>query len=894
MRVPSAVAALSLALVLAACAAPKKEAPSAATPPSAAAAPSADPAPPRLRLPDDARPTAYAAELTIDPTREQFSGRILIELDVKRPLSVLWLNADELSVHDVAAEEGEAHFHARVVTAPKDFVGVVFDRPLPPGHARVSLGYTGKLSSKDSAGASRQKEGDDWYVFTHFEPIDARRVFPCFDEPAYKVPWRLSLVVREGDRAFANTPEVATRALPKGMKRVEFAVSKPLPSYLVAFAVGPIEIVEAGASRKGAPIRILTPRGQAAQARWAKESTGQALAALEDWFGSPYPYEKLDMIAVPFFGGAMENPGLITFSSSLILRRPEEETIGSRRAYASVAIHELAHQWFGDLVTMAWWDDLWLNEAFATWMTPKIIETWQPGWGAAEERVRRAAGSMGADSLVTARRIRQPIVSNDDMKNAFDGITYGKGASVIHMFEQWIGPAAFQKGVRRYMERHAHGNATAADFLSAISDAATRDVSAPFSTFLDQPGVPLVTMEPVCEKGAARLKLAQERYLPVGSRGAEGGTPWRLPVCVRHAGGKACKLLEGPSGELPLGKSCPAWLLPNQDAAGYYRAGLPGAAFSTLLKDGGKRLSVPERVGVLDDLRALVRADKLPYAEALALMPRLAQDKSRHVVSATLGVTAGLVDGQLLPDELRPAYARFLGELYGKRARTLGWESHKGDDEDTRILRNDLVPLVASDGEDAVLVAQAKKLAAAWLADHKKVDPEAVGGLLYIAGRNGDRALFDQWLTAVRAERDLHNRRRLLGGLSSFRDPALVKEGLGLLFDDSLEIRETVALLWGATRNPETRRLAWDFVREHFDELVARLPRDFPANLPWVAVAQCDDAVSSEMEDFFRDRAPRFTGGPRQLAQALESLHLCAAFRSAQSASVTAYFRARK
>jgi alanyl aminopeptidase len=855
------------------------------------------PQPPSLRLPDGARPTRYTAELTLIPTEPTFHGVIEIELDVKQPLPILWLNANELTVEKAAARIAKDSIAAKVIPTAKDYVGFQFAKPLPPGKVILDLEYTGKLADKESSGVTRQKEHGEPYIFTHFEPIDARRAFPCFDEPSYKTPWRLSIKVRKSDRAFANGAEVKRE--PDGaLERVTFAETKPLPSYLVAFAVGPFEVVDAGKSRKsGTPVRIITPKGEAAQARWAKESTAEVLSRLEEWFGIDYAFGKLDSIAVPFFPGAMENPGLVTYASSLILRKPEDETINSRRAYASVATHELAHQWFGDLVTTEWWDDLWLNEAFATWMTPKIIERWQPGWGAPEGRVRSRATAMGADSLVSARRIRQPIVSDDDMQNAFDRITYDKGASVLHMFDSLIGPDTFQKGVRKYLAEHAYGNATAKQFLAAISAAAGHDVAPAFSTFLDQAGAPMVSFATTCEGGKAKVALTQQRYLPIGS--PLGATPemakqlWQVPICVRWQkggeSGRVCTTLADKRGELAL-PVCPDKLEPNDGGAGYFRAQLDGKALAALLGDGGKGLTVPEKLSLISDANAMVSAGKMPFSDKLAVIAKLAGDPNRHVVQASIDAFAWVRDGELLPAAERPQFVKFVREHYGARAQALGWLPKKGEDEDARLLRHAVVSLVANEGEDPALIAEAKKLTAARLAGDKSVDTEMADDLYGAAAQAGDRALYDSLAKAARAEKDLVERRRLLNALGRFRDPAIARDALALTLTDGLDVRESFNIVWGATRWPETRALAWDFVKRNFDALIARLPRDSGAHLPWVATSQCTDAARADADAFFRPRAARFTGGPRQLEQALEELRLCTAFKKAQGPSVASFF----
>jgi alanyl aminopeptidase len=891
-------------LVAAACASQTQN-----RPPLVAEAPPPPPAvnPPSVRLPDGVRPTRYAAKLTVVPTHPTFKGIATVDVLLDRPTQVLWLNANDLALGHTTLVAGDQTYVATILPQPKDFVGLQFDRPLPAGPAQLHIEYEGKLYDNESSGVTRQQLGDDWYVFTHFEPIDARRAFPSFDEPAFKIRWQLTVDVPTADEAFSNSPVASSTDLGNGLKRVVFRETLPLPSYLVALAVGPIEAVEAGKSRHSAtPVRILVPRGLAGQARWAASSTAEILSRLEEYFGSDYPYGKLDCIAVPqFHGGAMENAGLVTFGQEIILSKPETESINFRRGYAEVAAHELAHQWFGDLVTTAWWDDLWLNEAFATWMTPKIVEPWQPTWGEAEKRIQTRAWAMGADSLMTARRIRQPIESDHDMKNAFDGITYAKGATVIGMFERWVGAEPFRRGVQRYMREHANQNATAAEFLAAISAEAGRDIAPAFSTFLDQSGVPLVSAALECSgKTTPRtptLKLAQERYLPQGSE----PTPevaqqvWQIPVCGRWSSpegeGHACTLLASPQGTLALegAKTCPAWVLLNDSGGAYYRTLYQGGGIAKLLKHAGPKLTPPERLSVVGDLSALARAGKIPYADALALVPQLARDPSRPVVEAAVEITRFLSDGQLFPEPLRPHYVRFVRSVFGKRAQALGWKAKPEDDDDTRLIRRAIVPLVAREGEEAALAKEARRLAEAWVADHHALDADLVDPVLNVAAAKGDRALFARWHHAAVIEKDIADRQHLLWALGAFRDTAIVRDALALTLTTEFDSRELRPLLWGPTRVPATQPVAYEFVKANFDRLVAKLPRDSGASFPFIGSQICDEGRGDDIKGFFQERSQKFTGGPRLLDQALESLHLCVVFKKAQGPSVAKFLAAK-
>ncbi|WP_394828566.1 M1 family metallopeptidase [Pendulispora albinea] len=869
-------------------------APAASGPAPVASAPgAAAPKPPALRLPESIKPTAYDATLTVVPTEERFDGHITIGVELMAPSDVVWLNASGIEVRTATVNGAPA----KVIPGGEDFVGIQVAQPLAAGKATLVLDYSGELSRKNSHGLFKQKEGDQWYVFTHFESMDARRAFPCFDEPGFKTPWKIRLKVKRDQQAFANTPSVSEK-IEGDYKIVQFAETKPLPSYLVALGVGPFDVVDAGTAGKNrTPIRIIVPHGRAAEARFAKEVSPQVLNELEAYFGIPYPYEKLDCIDVPMGGGAMENPGLITFHQRLILSRPERETTRFRHAYTSVATHEFAHQWFGDLVTTAWWDDIWLNEAFATWMTSRTLERWKPEWNEGASRVLHTDRAMRNDSLVSARRIRQPILGKDDVKNAFDDITYRKGAAVIRMFETWASPEVFRAGVQRYLAKYAHGTATADQFLSAVFEGNQAPLIGAFGSFLNQPGVPLVTASLRCDAGQPpKLALSQARYLPLGSEGSTDAR-WQIPVCARYPGKKgdalACTLLTEAKSEvaLPEAASCPAWVEANADARGYYRVHYEGDLLRKLLDSGSKSFSAAEKTALLSDLSALVQNGKVSYADALAVVPKLANDPSGAVVAATIELVSGLRDTEMFPAALRPKYARFIRDTYGPRARKLGFVPRAGESDDTRLLRQSLVSLVADQGEDRALAAEAKKLAQRWLGERKGVDADMVDAVLGIATRTGDRALFDQTLAAARKAQDRHERTQILYALGQFRDPEIVRASLPLLLSEEFDPRESSTLRWGALAAPATRQLAYDFVKQNFDALAARIPRDDIARLAQSGSAFCDEAHRADLESFFRDRAPRYLGGPRILAQTTEAIKLCAAYRTRQAPNVQSFLQ---
>ena len=883
-------------LVLAACVSTPEPVP---TPVEAKPAPAPAPAPkvlaeaPTLRLPQWAKPLSYELEIRVIPGEEDFSGEMKIAIELAHPTDVIWLNGTNLTID--AAEVGTVVATSRI--ASKDFIAIDLPKNIPAGVVSLHLRYHGVQSRKEGAGLFQVHEGDLDYAFTHFEPLDARRAFPCFDEPGFKVPWTVSLTVKSDQLAFGNMPVVAEKSLEGGMKKVSFEKTPPLPSYLVAFAAGPYERVDAGTwGEKKTPVGIIVPKGKAAWAKWAVESTGPILVEHEKYFGIPYPYAKLDHIVVPLSIGAMENPGLITFGHQLILVRPGEDTVNQQRGYAAVCAHELAHLWFGDLVTAAWWDDIWLNEAFATWSSGQLLLHWKPQWQQDVGIVQTRSGAAQTDALSSARRIRQPIETNDDVVNAFDGITYGKGASVIAMFESYLSPAVFQKGVHRYLTEHANSNATAADFLGALTKEAGQDIGTPFSTFLEQPGVPLIDVALSCPKGGKpAVKLTQRRYLPAGSE-AKATERWQLPVCLRFGSkgksdGHACTLLTAESAELPLegAKACPEWVLPNEGMHGYYRSRLPEkGALVKLFEAGGKQLSMPEKVGLVGDLSALVRSADVDLSEALALVPKLVAEDNRHTLGAAAGYVGGL-GGDFLPEALRPKYEELVRKSFGPKAKALGFTVGLKDDDDLRLLRPMVLGMVGREGKDPAVRKEALKLATAWLADRKAIHADLIETVLGIAVDEGGADFYEKLLAAAKAEKDRRDRMRMISALASTRDPALATRSLPLTLTTDFDARESLTFMWGATGDYRTRPLAFVWVEEHFDELVARLPKDSGAGLAYVASSFCDAKTRFNAQGFFNGRSTKYTGGPRNLAQALEYVDLCIAYRARQQPVAAAF-----
>ncbi len=523
--------------------------------------PASEPAP-GLRLPADVRPTHYALALSIDPSQERFSGEAVIDVTLPRAQRVIYLHGQGFEVSEASVAIGEDVVPATWadVDAERGLASLTLERAAGPGPVQLRVTYSAAFD-RSLEGLYRVDQGDDHYAFTQMEPLAARKAFPCFDEPSFKTPFDVTLRIPRGQTAIANAPQAGDAEETGDAQSVRFATTEPLPTYLVAFAVGPFDVVEASpiapsdVRDRPIPLRGIAPRGQGARLAHAMRHTPAILRSLETYFGIAYPYAKLDLIAVPdFAAGAMENAGAITFRDSLLLLG-EDAPIHQQRGFAYVTAHELAHQWFGDLVTMAWWDDLWLNEAFATWAETRTIEETFPEHSPRMAQMGNVLEAMEADTLATARVIRQPIESEHDVHNAFDSITYSKGDAVLSMFERWLTPEVFRRGIQRYLREHAGGNATSADLFAALSAEAGRDVAGPFGTFVDQSGVPLVEATPSCDGGRGRVALRQSRYAPLGSS-ASAERVWQVPVCVRYGVGREahreCTLLTEADGAIEL------------------------------------------------------------------------------------------------------------------------------------------------------------------------------------------------------------------------------------------------------------------------------------------------------------------------------------------------------
>ncbi|MBS1874414.1 MAG: hypothetical protein JSU00_14455 [Acidobacteria bacterium] len=574
-------------------------------------------APPAFRLPDTARPTHYELELTIVPRDATFRGIARIRAEVTKQTQSLWLNSRGLTIESVTLDASQPAPKHPDFTASGEFLEIRTG-DLPPGPVRLEIAWRGELSDSVNEGLYRKKTGGDWYAYTTFTPIEARRAFPCFDEPGYKAPWRVILHVPESDLAASNSPIRSETLEPGGLKRVEFDETRPIPSEVVAMVVGPFDVVDAGvAGSRRIPVRILAPRGRAREAEAARSATPAILARLEEYSGIPYPWEKLDHVAIadmPY--GAVENPGLITYRDRIILTPPERDTPERRRAMRGTMAHELAHQWFGNLVTQAWWTDVWLSEGFATWFGGKVSDMELPDF----ERSLGAIAGRPQVVRMDSRPVRLEMHSREEMAKVYGGLVYQKGAAVLAMLEQWVGPEPFQRGLRRYLKEHSFSNATVDDLAEAIRTESGVHVSPALHSFLDQPGIPTIRVD--------RCVFEQE-----------SPSKWTIPVCF-HGDSSPSQCVALGREPAPAGlDACPAWLWPNRGGTGYFHVRMPAATLEILVKDGWEQLPSAERLSVIDDIASM----GLPLETVLKVLPVMAADSQPVVANAALKLWASLV-----------------------------------------------------------------------------------------------------------------------------------------------------------------------------------------------------------------------------------------------------------
>ncbi|PYN55477.1 MAG: peptidase, partial [Candidatus Rokuibacteriota bacterium] len=815
-------------------------------------------------------PIRYELRLEPDLTTLTFTGDETITLDVAEATSEIVLNAVELAIGDatVVNERGDSRRGTPVVDEAAERCRITFPSPLAPGRWRLRLAFTGTLndklrgfyrsSYKDPSGVTRLMAA------TQFEATDARRAFPCWDEPAFKAVFAVTLVIDSTLTAVSNTA-VASERVEGRRKAVTFADTMKMSTYLVAFVVGELEAtdpVHVGPT----PVRVWCVPGKRRLAAFGHEIGVASLRFFEDYYGLPYPSDKLDLLAIPdFAAGAMENLGAITFRETALLVDERAASHAELERVADVVAHENAHMWFGDLVTMTWWNGIWLNEAFATFMEILAVDAWKPEWQRWTTFGVSRAAALSVDGLHSTRPIEFHVGAPRDADAMFDVLTYEKGASVLRMLEQYLGPTVFRDGVRDYLGKHAYANADTGDLWAALGLAARQPIPEVMDGWIFKPGYPLVSAR--LEGG--ELVLSQQRftYLPEPLAGPAPATEqrWQVPVQVRiSASGRAAserRLLAQSETRLAAPERLEAVLV-NEGGHGFYRVRYSGELLERLLKTL-PTLAAIERFNLVNDAWAVTVAGLMQLTDYLDLTARFRAERDRNVWSiliASFGTLNRIIEGKS-----RPPLAALVRDRVAPAFAELGWTARPGEDELTRQLRGDLVRALAVLGDDRGVQGRAAELYARAAGD---VDPNVLPALIGVLAHAGDAARYDDFLKRFKSASTPQEEQRYLYALTAFRQRELLTQTLERTINGEIRTQDAPFVARSLLMSVYGRELAWDFVKSNWDTMDRQYPKAGLRRMAEGVIGLASPEQERDVHAFFRGRNVDFGG--KVLEQYLE------------------------
>ena len=846
-----------------------------------------------IRLGSQVVPLEQTVSLHLDPSRDLYSGRCEIRLEVRERAGTFRFHAESMTIESIELSHEGVPASAIWEMLDTATVQVTTEAPLDPGVWDFTVAFHDDYNT-NAVSLYKMEASGDAYLFTQFEADDAREAFPCWDEPGFKIPYRLVLTVPAGVTAVSNTPvesETSVDSKDDGaVKRVTFAQTKPLPSYLLAIAVGPFD--SHPIEGLGVPGRIYTVRGQAALAAEAASVTPAILHELETYFDRPYPYAKLDFIAVPdFWPGAMEHPGAITYADRVLLREPRFLDARSRRGMRSIIAHELAHQWFGNLVTMEWWDDLWLNESFADWMGDKIVAQLYPELGQDIDAAMDGQAVMEDDAAASVQPIRKTIEDTGALLQGI-GVAYNKGKSVLRMFESWIGEDAFRAGVLDYIDAHTWSNATSSDLWEALARHSDAVLPRAMETFIGQPGFPLIEVEPL---GGGRVRLSQQRFHNAGRDVAS--TRWILPVELafeteRGIGTQTVLLAEESQiVDLETEGADPTWIHPKAGGDGYYRWSLPTEAMNATNEVLRSRGSVPERIDLYANATALLRSGHMSGPDYLDALRDLSEDADPDVLS---GLTRYLrtVESDLVDRPDTPMFAQYVSSLCRPALDRIGLAPAPNEPSSVEELRPDLLRWMGCQGRDPSVRAWADRSARAFLADPSAVPPALVGSALAVVGCDGDPEFASTFRARFEAADDPAQRRIFLSALGSFRAEEQRLSALDYALTPSVRSSEVSTIVLGIIKDEPGHDLFADWLMRNFDAYVAKIPPIYHPFLPF-AGAGCSKERLAKVETFLSDPSRFQPSFPRSFDQVRDEVRDCVALHEREGDAVRAYLEAR-
>lgn len=863
----------------------------------------ATPGAPAGQLPDGVTPTAYRLHLVTRPAQPQFSGHVEIDVELTAVHSRIWLHALDQTVSAVTAQLPDGTIVPATFTndqAPGGVSRLDFETPLPAGDITLTLDYEAPFNL-GLAGLYKAMQGDVPYLATQMEPIDARRMVPSFDEPRFKTPWTITVDAPTGLRVIANGADLAQEPIEDGLTRHTFATTRPIQSYLVALAVGPYEMREADSIPANAlrdapiPLRGFSADGKGDKLKTALDQTAEIVLWQENYFDYPYPYGKLDLIAAPEFAyGAMENAGAIIYREAALLI-DDRTSLSRQRSIMTTHAHELGHQWFGNLVTPKWWNDIWLNEAFATWISYKSMDAIDPDGGWKLAPISAGLGAMSSDSLKNARQIRNPIERNGDIMDGFDSITYRKGGSVLNMFESYLGEDPFREGIRLHMKRFEDGVADADDFMKSLADGSGQaDIAPAFESFILQPGIPLLNVTLSCPTGTSGLlTITQSRYAPVGSDIDTNASEWKIPFAATISGPTGIrtvrKMLTSKTSELNIKGDCPDWVMPNTQGAGYWRFSLDDAATHNLAANFSA-LTEGEQLVMMDHLTSSFSAGTLDAAGLLDALTLTASGSPDAVMNG-LNILSRL--DELLPDEDKPLLNAWVQNTYGP---VLNYLSEQPDADLTTaqtLLRGRLRGYILRFGQDETarefLLAEAQS----YIGQTGPAYSEALATAdlsvgMMVGAQDGGDAFFDAAIAYVLKSDNQNERSQIMSALVRHSDAPHASGVLTRALGDAFSSDELYRMWSSALGNDANLPALWPQFETEFEAIVAKIPEIRKPQISGFAGAFCNQDGSDTAAAFFKRNGALINGFERSLAQGVERAKLCGALKQSQAANLSA------
>src|SRR5246127_608053 len=841
------------------------------------------------RLPEAAKPENYKLKFTPDLENAKFEGDETITLRVLKPTSEITLNAVEIDFHEVTIASGGTTQKATVAPdKEKERVVLSVAKPLAAGPATIHITYTGVLNSEMRGLYLGKDDQGRRYAASQFEATDARRAFPSFDEPDYKATFDITAVADKDQVAISNQKVASDTPGPGDKHTVRFATTAKMSSYLAALVVGNFEYVEAEAD--GIPIRVYATPGKKEMGTFALDVASNVLKYYDHYFGIKYPYGKLDLIGIPdFSAGAMENTGCITFREAYLLTDEKEGSIDLKKNIASVTAHEIAHMWFGDLVTMKWWDDIWLNEGFATWMSSKPVQAWKPEWNFNLDDVGSAAGTMNVDSLANTRPIHQAADTPAQIQELFDGIAYGKAAAVLRMLESYLGEETFRAGINAYLKQHQYANATAEDFWDAQAKTSKKPVDKIMPTWVKQAGEPIINVKAQCSGNSTNITVTQQRYYFDRSKfESPNDQLWQIPLCLKGSattGAPKCELLTKKEESFTL-PGCSNWVLANAGATGYYRVGYQPDAVRALAHDAETKLSPAERISLQNDIWASVRVGREPVGDYLAFAQGLQNDRTRAVLEDVLGRIDYI--GQYLPnDSDRDSFRAWLRQFLTPIMKEVGWESKPNESDEQRTLRSRVLTALGQDARDPDALAEARTIADKALADPASVDHQLAGSALGVAAIKGDADFYDKVMAALKNPKSPEEYYAYFFTLPQFTDPKLLQRTLDFAISPDVRSQDALQLVTGVLGNQDGEKLAWDFIRQHWSEIEKAGGPFASARVVGATSGFCDAGMRDQVTEFYS--AHKIAAAERTYRQAIERINNCIDLKSQQEPQLASW-----